>query len=113
MSSNSNTTFQVAPASYAAAAPRGGAGNFGYDAQYRWVKGKLEYSESSRTWRLRYIPPEDASDNYGGSVVLSDANQLTGFRPGEFVVAQGAIVASGEQQGSFAATYRVDRIQRQ
>jgi hypothetical protein len=104
-------SFNAAPTG-ATASPS--SSNYGYDAQYRWVKGKLEYSQSARTWRLRYIPPDAANDNFGGSVILADAsNRLPSFRDGEFVVAYGTIGKSGSDNGSFAAMYNVSQIQRQ
>lgn len=91
----------------------GSASNYGYDAEYQWMKGKLEYSQSSRTWRLRYVPPEAANDAYGGSVVLTGAAQLGDFKDGDFVVASGTIGQSAADQGSFAPMYNVTQIQRQ
>ena len=29
---------------------------YGYDPQYKWLRGKLEYSEREGRWKLRYIP---------------------------------------------------------
>lgn len=81
--------------------------NYGYDSQYHWLKGKLEYSQSTNTWRLRYIPPDGATDNYGGSVVLSDASKLNGLHPGDLVYAQGTPGAASGSQGSFAPLYNL------
>lgn len=105
------------PTEYAAPLPSTAAmpssSNYGYDSQYRWVKGKLEYSQTSRAWRLRYIPPDAANDNYGGSVILSDASKLGGLQNGEYVVAYGAIGPAAADNGSFAAMYHVTRVERQ
>jgi hypothetical protein len=108
-------SFNAAPAVASATVPASSSSsNYGYDAQYSWVRGKLEYSQSARTWRLRYIPPDAASDNYGGSVILADAtNRLASFQHGEFVVAYGTIGQSNIDKGSFAAMYNVSQIQRQ
>jgi hypothetical protein len=73
----------------------------------------LEYSQSTRTWRLRYIPPDGATDNYGGSVVLGDASKLNGLRPGDLVLAQGAPGPASGDQGSFAPLYNLAQIQKQ
>jgi hypothetical protein len=86
---------------------------FGYDPQYRWLKGKLEYSQATQTWRLRYIPPDGATDNYGGSVILSDASRLGGLKPGDLVYAEGTPGAAGATTGSFAPTYALQRIAKQ
>ena len=76
-------------------------------------KGSLEYSQSTHQWRLRYIPSDGATDNYGGSVVLADASKLTGLHPGDFVSVQGSIGAASANQGSFAPLYNVQQVQKQ
>jgi hypothetical protein len=87
--------------------------SYGYDTQYRWLKGQLEYSQSTHTWRLRYIPPDGATDNYGGSVVLPDASKLNGLKPGDLVVVQGSPGAASGDQNSFAPLYNLTQIQKQ
>jgi hypothetical protein len=89
------------------------AAGFGYDPQYRWLKGKLEYSQATQTWRLRYIPPDGATDNFGGSVILSDASRLGGLKPGDLVYAEGTTGAANATTGSFAPIYTLQRIAKQ
>jgi hypothetical protein len=103
----------VAASSAAAGQPAIQLTNYGYDSQYHWLKGKLEYSQSTHTWRLRYIPPDGATDNYGGSVVLADASKLNGLQPGDLVYAQGTPGAASAGQGSFAPLYNLAQIQKQ
>ncbi len=79
-----NSAARPAPAAASTAANES-AGGYGYDPQYHWLKGKLEYSQSTRSWRLRYIPPDGNTDSYGGSVVLADNSQLAGLQPGDAV----------------------------
>ena len=86
---------------------------YGYDPQYRLLKGTLEYSQSNHQWRLRYIPADGATDNYGGSVVLGDATKLAGLHPGDFVSVQGTIGTASASQGSFAPLYNVQQVQKQ
>lgn len=86
---------------------------FGYDPQYRWLKGKLEFSQATQTWRLRYIPADGASDNYGGSVILSDASRLGGLKAGDLVYAEGTPGGAGATAGSFAPMYALARIAKQ
>ncbi len=86
---------------------------YGYDPQYRLLKGSLEYSQSTHQWRLRYIPSDGTTDNYGGSVVLADASKLAGLHPGDFVSVQGSIGAASASQGSFAPLYNVQQVQKQ
>jgi hypothetical protein len=115
----------VQPAGYAAfAAPRdadlasgvnGGSANdegpYGYDRGYRWLKGRLEYSPTSRRWKLRYIPITGQTDQYGGSVMLEDSPALQEMRRGDTVLIEGQIVGNGET-GSFAPLYRAERLSR-
>jgi len=109
------TTAKPNPVPASAAVPNSAIqlNSYGYDTQYRWLKGKLEYSQTTHTWRLRYIPPDGATDNYGGSVVLGDASKLNGLRPGDLVYAQGSPGAASGDQGSFAPLYNLAQIQKQ
>ncbi len=86
---------------------------YGYDPQYKSLQGKLEYSVTARRWRLRYMPTDGPVDEYGGSVILSDASQLNGLEPGDFVSAQGSITAATAGAGSLAPLYTLERIKRQ
>ncbi|MDZ7617026.1 MAG: hypothetical protein U1E05_08480, partial [Patescibacteria group bacterium] len=45
------------------------AGQYGFDPSYAWLRGRLEYSQVDRRWKLRYIPVDGNTDQYGGSVV--------------------------------------------
>jgi hypothetical protein len=96
------------------ASPSDSGSGYAYDSQYRSLKGKLEYSQSTHEWRLRYIPPDgNSTDNYGGSVILADAGKLKGLQAGDFVAVQGSAGTPGGTPGSFAPLYNVDRIQKQ
>ncbi len=120
--SNANPipTLATAPAAAGPTKPTTGTAtsdlsrsSYGFDPQYHWLKGKLEYSQSTRIWRLRYIPPDGATDSYGGSVILADAVKLNGLNPGDFVTVQGAVGHSRADQSSFAPQYNLERIQKQ
>jgi len=110
--SGSSSTVWNRP-STAAGSPDQPAAGFGYDPQYRWLRGKLEYSQATQTWRLRYIPPDGATDNYGGSVIISDASRLGGLKPGDLVYAEGTPGTAGATAGSFAPVYTLARIAKQ
>ena len=86
---------------------------YGYDPRYTWLKGKLEYSASQKLWKLRYIPVEGQTDDYGGSVVLADSNKLSGFKPGDFVHVRGRVQQTGENTKGFAPAYGVESIEKQ
>ena len=119
----SNVAAGANGAAVAATSNRGGnpststsdsGSGYAYDSQYQSLKGKLEYSQSTHEWRLRYIPPDgNSTDNYGGSVILADAGKLKGLQAGDFVAVQGSAGTPGGTPGSFAPLYNVDRIQKQ
>lgn len=89
------------------------AQRYGQHEGYLWLRGQLEYSVSRRQWKLRYIPldaPEGRMDAYGGSVVLSDAEALSDFQTGDFVMVQGRIASGSSGQESFAPLYEVQSV---
>jgi hypothetical protein len=84
---------------------------YGYDSGYKALRGKLDYSVTARLWRLRYLPPDGPTDEYGGAVVIADSHQVNGFEPGDFVSAQGSI--SPPSAGATSPLYAISRIKRQ
>lgn len=94
----------------AAAAPSSGSATFGHDADYRWLRGKLEYSASARQWKLRYIPINGQTDQYGGSVVLDGQEHLAQLQPGQWVTAHGRVSAGRAGRG-FAPVYELNRLE--
>lgn len=96
-----------APSSSAAASDR-----YDFDAGYRRLRGKLEYSEATRRWKLRYIPADGATDDFGGSVVIDDSSCLSGFERGDFVEAHGEVVSAADDARGFAPNFSVTRIAR-
>ena len=83
---------------------------YGHDAAYAWLRGRLEYSEIDRRWKLRYIPIDGQTDQYGGSVVLGDTSLLTGLERGDFVEVRGKLLGSAQGDGGFAPVYEVAQI---
>lgn len=85
--------------------------SYGYDPEYRWLRGKLEYSQIDRHWKLRYIPVDGATDQFGGSVVLPDPKVLSGCQRGDFIEVRGQL---GQQnsKNSYAPTYEVAEVKR-
>lgn len=88
-------------------------GAYSKDANYRWLKGKLEYSRIDDRWKLRYIPIDGDTDDYGGSVVLLGSRLLEGYKPGEYVTVNGTLGETDARGSGYAPTYTVDRVQRQ
>ena len=85
---------------------------YGYDPQYRWLRGRLEYSGIDHRWKLRYIPVEGTTDDYGGSVVLSDVSRLSGYERGEFVEVRGALGNPAEDDLGYAPEFQIHQIER-
>lgn len=85
------------------------AGRYAYAADYRWLKGQLEYSLVDQRWKLRYIPIDGATDSHGGSVVLDGAMPAE-FQAGDFVTLRGSL-AGEAAAGQFAPNYRFDAIE--
>ena len=62
---------------------------YGYDANYAWLQGQLEYSDATKQWKLRYVPVSGPTDKYGGSVVLAPSPALAGLQGRRFRIGQG------------------------
>ena len=84
---------------------------YAYDPSYGWLRGRLEYSASQRQWKLRYIPIDGATDQFGGSVVLADGAATQGLRVGDFVTAQGRVVGASQPGRGFSPSYEVASIE--
>lgn len=85
---------------------------YGYDPQYQWLRGKLEYSQIDRRWKLRYIPIDGATDQFGGSVVLSDKTLLAGCERGDFVEVRGRLGQRPKDDHDYSPVYEVAEINR-
>lgn len=87
--------------------------SYGHDPEYRWLRGRLEYSEIDRRWKLRYIPIDGVTDDFGGSVVLADASQLSGYERGQIVEVHGALGHPPENADrGYAPEFQIREIQR-
>ncbi|HEX4143561.1 MAG TPA: hypothetical protein VHY91_08515 [Pirellulales bacterium] len=111
-----NEPAAATPASAAGTAQAGGSAArtnqaYGYDPSYGWLRGRLEYSASQQQWKLRYIPIDGATDQFGGSVVLADGAATQGLRAGDFVTAQGRVVGASQPGRGFSPRYEVASIE--
>ena len=89
------------------------ASRYGYDPEYRWLRGKLEYSQIDHRWKLRYIPIDGKTDEFGGSVTFVDATSLGDCRAGEYVEVQGRLGPRPEDdRKGFAPEFEVSGIRR-
>ena len=85
--------------------------DYGYDPEYGWLRGKLEYSQIDRRWKLRYIPVDGTTDQFGGSVVLPDPKLLAGCERGDFVEVRGQVGQKTANRG-YAPKYEVAEVKR-
>jgi hypothetical protein len=90
-----------------------GASAYSYHNKYQWLRGKLEYSSAAKRWKLRYIPIDGTTDQFGGSVVLPPSPLLEKMHAGEMVTAIGAIGEVPAEHGRFAPLYQLSAIHRQ
>jgi hypothetical protein len=80
---------------------------FAHAEDYQWLRGQVQFSHISKSWRLRYASV-DESDKYGGSVTLV-GDQMDSLKDGQYVQIRGKIV---EAEGrSTAPGYQVDAIE--
>jgi hypothetical protein len=85
--------------------------NYGFDPEYRWLRGKLEYSQIDRQWKLRYIPIDGTTDEFGGSVILPDPKVLAGCERGDFIEVQGQL-GQKTAKDSYAPPYEAAKVKR-
>jgi hypothetical protein len=104
-----SATDAKAADSVAKTANASAAALYGYEPNYAWLRGKLEYSQVDRQWKLRYIPVEGDNDDYGGSVVLSNSAALSGYERGDLVEVHGRVQSQQAKKG-FAPLYEVADI---
>ncbi len=83
---------------------------YGFDTNYRWLRGRLDYSQIDHRWRLRYIPIDGQTDQYGGSVRLADTSLLSAYRSGQFVEVSGRVIEMPQDNSEYAPLYQIDRI---
>ncbi len=88
------------------------AASHGHAPDYSWIRGRLEYSQMERHWKLRYIPIDGESDEFGGSVVLADRALLSGHERGDFVEVRGKIGEPSAEANGFAPTYEATEVRK-
>jgi len=86
-------------------------GKYGHAPDYRWLRGRLEYSQIDRRWKVRYLPTDWRPDDYGGSVVLSNTSLLSGMERGDFVEVRGRL-GIARPGGSNAPVYEAAEVAR-
>ncbi len=89
------------------------AERFGYEPQYRWLRGQLQYTPTTGQWYLRYIPPEGSPDTLGGSVPITNPYVLGNMQPGEYVSVEGRLEMLQLDAQSVVPAYTISVLQRQ
>ncbi len=84
---------------------------YAYAPDYGWLRGRLEYSQSMRQWKLRYIPIDGKTDQFGGSVKLPASNELAAYKAGDMVAVRGSLARETSASGSFAPRYDLCHIE--
>ena len=85
---------------------------FGHDRHYGWLTGQLEYLQSKDLWKLRYIPFHGKTDEFGGSVMISNPDVLQGLTAGDYVKVRGSLTRRSNNAPSFAPPYEVEHVER-
>jgi hypothetical protein len=86
--------------------------DYGYDPQYGWLRGRLEYSQIDEQWKVRYIPIDGETDQFGGSVILSDPSLLSGYERGDFVEIRGKLADENSKDTGYAPKYQISQIKK-
>jgi hypothetical protein len=89
------------------------AERFGFEPQYRWLRGQLLYTPTTGQWYLRYISPERTPDSLGGSVPIANPYVLGNMQPGEFVSVEGRLDMLQLDAQSVVPAYTISVLQRQ
>lgn len=91
-------------------AARGGRSSYAHAPDYSWLRGRVEYLASKRQWKLRYIPIDGTTDDYGGSVVIRNPSVLGDVRPGDFVELRGNLHADTMETSTISPDYEVTHV---
>jgi hypothetical protein len=86
---------------------------YGYDPQYRWIRGQLLFTPTTGQWHLQYIPPGGPADSLGGSVPITNPQVLAGMQPGELVSVEGRLEMLQLDAMSVVPAYTITVLQRQ
>lgn len=87
--------------------------HYGFDPQYRWLRGQLVYTPTTGQWYLQYIPPGAAPDSFGGSVPITNPQVLGALQPGEHVSVEGRLEMLQLDAMSVVPAYTISVLQRQ
>ncbi len=81
---------------------------FGFDPQYGWLRGQLQYAAATGQWSMKYLPRQGNVDSFGGSLTIANPQVLGDLQPGDYVQLRGRV-----DQNRAAPAYTVSVVQRQ
>jgi len=91
--------------------PTGGASNrYGFDPQFAWLRGALQYSSQRGLWSLQYAPGQGSADQFGGSLTIANPQVLGDLQPGDYVQLSGRV---DQPLPSGTPVYSVSVVRRQ
>ncbi len=86
---------------------------YGYDPQYRWLRGQLEFEPTSQQWQLRYLPGQGSSDQFGGRLSIANPVVLGNLQPGDHLQVQGRLDSRQIRPTTTVPVYTISAVQRQ
>ena len=89
------------------------ADRFGFDPQYQWLRGQLEYDPTNQQWHLRYSSQGGPSDQFGGRLLIANPMVLGNLQPGDHVQVQGQLGSQSAGPNSMVPVYNLSVVQRQ
>ncbi len=81
---------------------------YGFEPQYQWLRGTLQYAETTGRWSLQYVPGQGIADPFGGNLTIANPQVLGDLQPGDFVQLRGQV-----DQNQAVPAYTVSVVQRQ
>jgi hypothetical protein len=80
---------------------------YSFAPDYSLLQGRLEHSQASGQWKLRYIPIDGTTDEFGGSVILDNPQALGDLAAGDYVQIRGELLEDERDGMTFAPVYRI------
>jgi len=87
---------------------------FGFDPQYGWLRGQLQYAAETGLWSLQYVPGQSRAGSFegsfGGNLTIANPQVLGNLQPGDYVQLRGRVDQGTSEQ---TPIYTVSVVQRQ
>lgn len=89
------------------------AASYGFDPEYRWLRGHLAYTPTTGQWYVQYVAPGMPADSFGGTVPIANPQVLGPLQPGELVAVEGRVEMLQLDATSVTPAYTITVLQRQ